>query len=485
MAFFEQKNPITIRRQIENNMRAHPVIPRKKNDIHINHQNISAKGLDIPDIFSHSIEKHKINISYNKKAQKKIKSRSQEKSFCGGHTNIQNKNEKLSYPAINDFSLSNVNYFPNKRKTNKRVLINSISVNNNNQNHHNYLKDLSKFQNKNLVINKSIYKNVNASTSLPKIKIKKNPLAMNLTNNNHKEIKETEKGKNSIIKEKRAVSQRNINYNIQNINMKSKMASKNNENLSNNNENNNSNENNNNNCNNNSQILLKDLLNCFYPLYQPAKHSENSFDNIASYGVNTYKGIIRQYNEDRVTILINATISKNASFSNLYKISYFSIYDGHAGNKCCEYLKTNLHQFIFDSEFFPQNPIKAIEEGFKSCENNFKSSIFLNNQYTDSSGSCACVILIINDNCYIANLGDSRALYSFEDGKKYIQLSRDHKPNDPIEKKRIYKAGGNIYRANMQLNENNSFGAKANESLVNLPYRIFPGRLSVSYFLIL
>ena len=30
------------------------------------------------------------------------------------------------------------------------------------------------------------------------------------------------------------------------------------------------------------------------------------------------------------------------------------------------------------------------------------------------------------------------------DGKKLIQITTDHKPNDPIEKNRIYKAGGSI-----------------------------------------
>ena len=101
-------------------------------------------------------------------------------------------------------------------------------------------------------------------------------------------------------------------------------------------------------------------------------------------------------------------------------------------------------------------------------------------------GFIIIVILIINDSCYIANLGDSRALYSFDTGKKYFQLSRDHKPNDPIEKKRIYKAGGNIYKTTVQqVSENSMIGFKYKESLASLPYRIFPGRLSVSYFLII
>ena len=165
------------------------------------------------------------------------------------------------------------------------------------------------------------------------------------------------------------------------------------------------------------------------------------------------------------------------------KISYFSIYDGHAGNKCCEFLKTYLHTYIFESEFFPTNPIKALEYGFKVCEDKFMNLIYSDKKYIDSSGSCAIVILIINDACYIANLGDSRALYSCDSGKKFYQISRDHKPNDPIEKNRIYKAGGNIYKTKTNHIEQTIFNGKENmERMVKLPYRINPGRLAVSFF---
>jgi serine/threonine protein phosphatase PrpC len=462
ISFFEQKKPITIRK-LENKNKSKSIAPKRKHLFHIKHQNISSKALGIPGIFPHSIEKQKINISYNIISQRKLKSKRKEKSF-NDNTNIMSKKDICSIPANNEFSFLD-SCFQNKR-INKAKLINASLVNYNN----NIFNNMNKYQGKKIFFNKSMYKNGNISTSLPKIKITKNPISTNL---NHKEI---EKEKNSILREKRAISQRTINYNIQNITkIKTNLANKLNEN--NNDANNN---------NNKSQILLNELLNDYYPHYQPAKHSENSFDKIMSYGVNTYKGAIRQYNEDRVTILINANINKNNINNNLPKISLFSIYDGHGGHKCSEYLKTYLHHYILDSEFFPQNPIKAIEQGFKNCENNFLNSIHLQKQILDSSGSCAIIVLIINDSCYIINLGDSRALYSFDDGQKFFQLSRDHKPNDPIEKRRIYKEGGSIYKTNLQqISENSMIGFKSKESLSDLPYRIFPGRLSVSYILIL
>ena len=55
----------------------------------------------------------------------------------------------------------------------------------------------------------------------------------------------------------------------------------------------------------------------------------------------------------------------------------------------------------------------------------------------ERSGSCAIVAMIIGDICYIANVGDSRAIMSVQKGKQVVELSRDHKPGDELEQERI------------------------------------------------
>ena len=47
--------------------------------------------------------------------------------------------------------------------------------------------------------------------------------------------------------------------------------------------------------------------------------------------------------------------------------------------------------------------------------------------------------------CYLANTGDSRAILSCDRGKNVLQISKDHKPNDPKEKARILESGGSLY----------------------------------------
>jgi len=59
--------------------------------------------------------------------------------------------------------------------------------------------------------------------------------------------------------------------------------------------------------------------------------------------------------------------------------------------------------------------------------------------------------------CYIANVGDSRAIASFEQGRKSIALSRDHKPCDRDEQKRITSFGGKIYQYRVVLFFSNQY----------------------------
>lgn len=65
--------------------------------------------------------------------------------------------------------------------------------------------------------------------------------------------------------------------------------------------------------------------------------------------------------------------------------------------------------------------------------------------FVDNSGSCAIVMMIIGEICYVANVGDSRALISKDGGKVVEYLSRDHKPTDEDEQIRICSNGGKIY----------------------------------------
>ena len=242
---------------------------------------------------------------------------------------------------------------------------------------------------------------------------------------------------------------------------------------------------------NSLELNISTLANLNYESYPSVELSKDSYDIIVGYGGNSYNGIIRKYNEDKIKIIpdykLTKTVKKkNGEIINPH-ISYFAVYDGHGGNKCSNFLQENLHNYIFNSNYFPLYTMQAINAAFLQAEKSFFSMVTdtESGKLIDKSGSCAVSALIMDEWCFIINLGDSRGLYSFDSGNKLFQITRDQKPNDPIEKDRIEKAGGSIYKDDI-VTLNGEKVRMTEENLpanFTLPYRIIPGNISVSSIL--
>ena len=83
------------------------------------------------------------------------------------------------------------------------------------------------------------------------------------------------------------------------------------------------------------------------PNHEPPKFSRQSNGFVLSYGANTNQGIYRNYNEDRVSIILNFQKPKERSDVIVWpKCSFFGVFDGHGGTKCADFLRDNLHNFI-------------------------------------------------------------------------------------------------------------------------------------------
>ena len=240
-----------------------------------------------------------------------------------------------------------------------------------------------------------------------------------------------------------------------------------------------------------NSLTISCLANLEYGLYPPVELSTNSFCKISGYGANSYNGIVRNYNEDKLKVILDYKLQKTVHAANgniIYpNISFFGMYDGHGGNKCSNFLQEKFDSFLFNSEYFPLYTLQAINEAYTKAENEFRAIAFdaKNGKLLDKSGSCSITALIIEEWCFITYLGDSRGLYSFDSGNQLYQITRDHKPNDPIEKNRIEKAGGSIYKDDRVKINGQKVHVKE-ETLapgVSFPYRVSPGNLAVNNYI--
>ena len=225
-----------------------------------------------------------------------------------------------------------------------------------------------------------------------------------------------------------------------------------------------------------------DILSINFTNFEPSKTSSKTMGMVKAYGANTYQGLVRNYNEDRVSIIINMAKPHNYQKKYWPKTSFFGIYDGHGGNMCSEFLRDCLHKLILNDINFPENVELAIKNGFFNAEKNFLNDIALDpkdkNIISDRSGSCAVIVLVVDKKIYVANVGDSRALFSENKGKNIVVVTEDHKPNNIKEKNRIIKSGGHVYQSRTVISgaENENL----NGQILFGPYRVLPGRLSVS-----
>ena len=240
----------------------------------------------------------------------------------------------------------------------------------------------------------------------------------------------------------------------------------------------------------NSKLNIK-ILTRIFDDYEDAKFSKNAPNNhIKSYALNSYQGMFKDYNEDKICIIDPIERPESSCIFPWPKMSYFAVFDGHAGESCSQFLKENLHNFIIEMPEFPNDIKNAIIKGFEKAEKIFiKEYAEKNLDKINNSGSCALVLIATENKFYIGNCGDCRALLSLELGEKIKPLTVDHKPNNPSEYERIIKAGASVFLDDITVDKYdvekikfihnvNDFNEQCN--YFETVYREYPSYLSVT-----
>ena len=192
--------------------------------------------------------------------------------------------------------------------------------------------------------------------------------------------------------------------------------------------------------------LTLDIFKKEYDKFQPGESSQKPFGIIKSYAYNTYHGIMKLENEDKYLIVPHIKKPTNANVRTWPKMSLFGIFDGHGGETCAIYLRDNFLPFLLEDKNFPVDIKLSLQSTLERLELEFHKKFNSDEKNPkDVSGSCALVTLIVENKIYLANIGDSKALLSLENGTKFRPITIEHKPNNPKEYERIVKAGGKVY----------------------------------------
>ncbi|KAI1235711.1 hypothetical protein IHE44_0001791 [Lamprotornis superbus] len=187
----------------------------------------------------------------------------------------------------------------------------------------------------------------------------------------------------------------------------------------------------------------------------------------------------REDMQDAHVILNDITEECQPLPSQITRVSYFAVFDGHGGVRASKFAAQNLHQNLIKK--FPKGEVASVEKIVKRClldtfkhtdEEFLKQASSHDTSITDGEtvdafdpainslktfnfkkpawkdGSTATCVLAVDNILYIANLGDSRAIlcrYNEESQKHTaLSLSKEHNPTQYEERMRIQKAGGNV-----------------------------------------
>uniref|UniRef100_A0A8C9EPA7 Integrin-linked kinase-associated serine/threonine phosphatase 2C n=1 Tax=Pavo cristatus TaxID=9049 RepID=A0A8C9EPA7_PAVCR len=161
----------------------------------------------------------------------------------------------------------------------------------------------------------------------------------------------------------------------------------------------------------------------------------------------------REDMQDAHVILNDITEECQPLPSQVTRVSYFAVFDGHGGVRASKFAAQNLHLNLIKK--FPKGEVVSVEKTVKRCLlDTFKHTDeeFLKQASSQKpawkDGSTATCVLAVDNILYIANLGDSRAIlcrYNEESQKHAaLSLSKEHNPTQYEERMRIQKAGGNV-----------------------------------------
>ncbi|XP_072263873.1 integrin-linked kinase-associated serine/threonine phosphatase 2C [Pyxicephalus adspersus] len=161
----------------------------------------------------------------------------------------------------------------------------------------------------------------------------------------------------------------------------------------------------------------------------------------------------REELQDAHTICYDLTQEWQPMPADVSRLAFFAVFDGHGGSRAAKFASQHLHHNLVKK--LPRGEGNSVDKGVKKCfidafkrtdEEFLKQAASQKPAWKD--GTTALCVLVADNNLYIANLGDSRAIMCRmnEETQKptVLSLSKEHNPTQYEERMRIQRAGGNV-----------------------------------------
>jgi serine/threonine protein phosphatase PrpC len=111
---------------------------------------------------------------------------------------------------------------------------------------------------------------------------------------------------------------------------------------------------------------------------------------------------------------------------------FAGVYDGHGGLEAAEIVATSLHHAFFEALDAGFHPVEAFRQSYRVVERRLERT---------DSGATAATVFFRKDELSFAHVGDAGILLV---GAGLTSLTRPHRVDDPSERSRIIRAGGQI-----------------------------------------
>lgn len=197
-----------------------------------------------------------------------------------------------------------------------------------------------------------------------------------------------------------------------------------------------------------SQVLV--------PPSTPAQHRSPSPSGPwprSTFGAATLANIGKGSPENQDTFVTSSNPSGSKCF--------VGVFDGHGekGRRISEFSRNMITQALFNHKDLQTNPRGALEGAYHETQSQIERDYGFDAAY---SGTTAVAAYQHRDRLWVANVGDSRAVlgcYSDTPGRdsdelKAVELSSDHKPSRPDERRRIVDQGGVVQQSAVPVQTN-------------------------------